>query len=353
MMPTRKGLASISFDADNLWSYLKTHGDQSWRERPSYLERLLPRAMDAVEGLGLRCTFFLVGRDAADPRHAEALAELTRRTHDVGNHSYEHEPWLHRYTPQQLMDEVARAEDAIESATHQRPIGFRGPGFSLTPALLHVLAARGYLYDATTCPTFLGPLARTYYFRTAALSREERAERAELFGRWGDVLRPIDPYRWHLAGDQRLLEIPVTTCPILRTPFHMSYLLYLATRSEAVALGYLRTALALCRATRVEPSILLHPLDLIGGDEERRLAFFPAMQMAGERKRELFGRFLREITKAFEVRSLNAYARTLATRGTLSIRTPNDLSSTTPRRPPMSLLVPDQETSPRDASVSS
>ncbi|MEW5916878.1 MAG: polysaccharide deacetylase, partial [Gemmatimonadota bacterium] len=30
-------LASISFDADNLWSYMKTHGDATWQAYPSYL----------------------------------------------------------------------------------------------------------------------------------------------------------------------------------------------------------------------------------------------------------------------------------------------------------------------------
>jgi peptidoglycan-N-acetylglucosamine deacetylase len=155
-----KPLASLSLDADNLWSYLKTHGDSTWCDHPSYLERLLPLAMDLLQGAGLPCTFFLVGRDAADARHADVLRELVQRGFDVGNHSYEHEPWLHQYAPQQVADEIARAEAAIERATGRRPIGFRGPRCSWTHALLAALATRGYLYDASTFPTFVGPLAR-------------------------------------------------------------------------------------------------------------------------------------------------------------------------------------------------
>jgi hypothetical protein len=329
MTPNAKSLASVSLDADNLWSYLKTHGDASWRDYPSYLDRLFSISMDTLEALGLRCTFFIVGRDAADARHSDALADLTRRGHGVGNHTFEHEPWLHRYTPQQLVDEIARAEEAIERATGQRPIGFRGPGFSWTPTVLHVLAERGYQYDASTFPTFLGPLARAYYFWTASLNELQREERSSLFGGWRDVLNPIDPYRWRLSGERTLLEIPVTTCPLLRTPFHLSYLLYLGTRSEALALGYLRTAIALCHATRVEPSILLHPLDFLGGDEEPNLAFFPAMRMPGARKRELASRLLKEITTAFDVLPLDVYARAISARATLRVRTPNGSPNTT------------------------
>ena len=37
--------ASVSLDMDNLWSYLKTHGDPTWESRPSYLEALVPRML--------------------------------------------------------------------------------------------------------------------------------------------------------------------------------------------------------------------------------------------------------------------------------------------------------------------
>jgi hypothetical protein len=335
MTLTSKPLASVSLDADNLWSYLKTHGDDSWRTYPTYLDDLLATSMDTLEALGLRCTFFIVGRDAADARHADALKDLTSRGHSVGNHSYEHEPWLHRYTLPQLVDELTRAEEAIERATGSRPVGFRGPGFSWTSRVLEVLALRGYSYDASTFPTFLGPLARAYYFWTAKLNDAQRDERRNLFGGWRDVLQPITPYRWRLAGAEgrTLLEVPVTTCPILRTPFHLSYLLYIATRSQALALGYLRSALALCRATGVEPSILLHPLDFLGGDEEPRLAFFPAMGMAGARKRELASRLLGEIAATFDVKPLNDYARAVTLRPTLPQRRPNDAHDPAPRAP--------------------
>ncbi len=66
------------------------------------------------------------------------------------------------------------AEAAIDAATGQRPVGFRGPGYSWSPTLLEVLVDRGYLYDASTLPTYLGPLARAYYFATAHLTPAQR-----------------------------------------------------------------------------------------------------------------------------------------------------------------------------------
>jgi peptidoglycan-N-acetylglucosamine deacetylase len=322
MAPDRRPLASVSLDTDNLWSYLKTHGDAAWEARPSYLPAFLPLALDALDELGLSITFFVVGLDAAAPGNAEGLRAITIRGHEVGNHSYEHEPWLHLYPRARIVDEIARTEAAIEAATGQRPIGFRGPGYSWSPDLLEVLAERGYLYDASTLPTYLGPLARTYYFWTAKLTPEEKATRRALFGTLRDGLRPVKPYQWRLESGRRLLELPVTTMPVAKVPFHLSYLLYLARFSEALMWGYLRTALTLCRLTGTEPSFLLHPLDLLGGDLAPELAFFPGMDLPTERKRRLFLAVLGELGRRYRLVPMSVHARALLDRRALPARRP-------------------------------
>ena len=316
-MPASRPLASLSLDLDNLWSYLKTHGEAGWEQRPSYLDRFVPAALDALDEAGLRITFFCVGVDAERPENAAAFRAITARGHEVGNHSHEHEPWLHRYSRDRLEADIVRAEDAITVATGQRPVGFRGPGYSWSPTLLSILAERGYLYDASTLPTWIGPLARSYYFWTAKLTLAERQERKLLFGTWRDVLRPVAPYRWALDDGATLLEIPVSTMPLLRTPFHLSYLLYLARVSEALMEQYLRLALAACRLTGLGPSFLLHPLDLIGGDDVPALAFFPGMDLSGARKRQVFLRVLALLGSRFRLVPMSEHARSF---GELPVR---------------------------------
>jgi peptidoglycan-N-acetylglucosamine deacetylase len=315
-MSHRRPMASVSLDVDNLWSYQKTHGDPGWERRSSYLDVFFPPVLDALDRLGIKITFFLVGLDADCAANGPALRSVTSRGHEVGNHSYEHEPWLHRYPEDRLRIEIARAEDAIAQATGARPIGFRGPGYSWSPALLRILAERGYLYDASTLPTYLGPLARAYYFWTAKLTREQRADRQVLFGRFRDGLRPIKPYRWRVEpGGQRLLEIPVTTFPVVKTPFHLSYLLYLSRFSRGLMAAYLRSAITACRLTGTEPSFLLHPLDLLGGDQVPELAFFPGMDLPGATKISLFLEVLDTLGKHFTLVNMSTHARALLSRG--------------------------------------
>ena len=319
-MHSPKPLASVSLDVDNLWAYLRTHGDAEWEGLPSYLNAFFPPVLDALDQLGLRITFFIVGADADRDENAAALAEVTRRGHEVGNHSFWHESWLQTFSGDKLEGEIAKAELAIERATGQRPIGFRGPSYSWSPELLRLLADRGYLYDASTFPTYLGPVARAYYFSISRLTRDEETERGALFGTFRDGLRPLKPYRWLLDGGRTLLEIPVTTFPIIKTPFHLSYLLYLSRFSERLALLYLRSALTACRVAGVEPSFLLHPIDLLGGDEVPQLAFFPGMNLPTKQKRAFFVKVLRMLSETFTVLNLSAHARSLLAPGELPLR---------------------------------
>ncbi|ANM29348.1 polysaccharide deacetylase [Acidobacteria bacterium Mor1] len=327
--------ASLSLDLDNLWSYMKTHGDAGWERYPSYLDRMVPLALRCLEERDLQITFFIVGLDASLAQNHQALRSIVEAGHEVGNHSFHHEPWLHLYDDSRLEDELSRAENAIVTATGVRPDGFRGPGFSLSETTLRVLARRGYRYDASTFPTYLGPLARAYYFWTAKLDAEEKKRRAKLFGSVKDGLRPLKPYRWEL-GERRMLEIPVTTMPVSKAPFHVSYLLFLSMRSHLAACAYFRLALGMCRLTGVQPSLLLHPLDFLGGDDCPELAFFPAMGVDGEAKRRWTGDYLDIYRKAFHVVPMGKHADLLAD-ASLPLRKPDfpreDETATPPTEP--------------------
>ena len=317
---TPRPVASLSLDVDNLWSYLKIHGDPAWASRPSYLDRFIPHVLGALDELGLRITFFVVGRDAAEDANGAALRSIAMAGHEVGNHSFEHEPWLHTYSPEQVHRELQDADAAIRAATGLVPVGFRGPGFSWSPDVLRAVADLGYGFDASTFPTFLGPLARAYYFATAKLTPEEREQRKALFGGLAEGLRPLDPYRWSLGDGRSLLEIPVTTMPVARLPFHLSYLVYLSRVSEGLAMAYLHAALGLCRAAGTEPSFLLHPLDLIGGDLAPQLRFFPGMDVPSARKTRFFQRVLRTLNEGFELVPMGEHAGRIAARERLPQR---------------------------------
>ena len=319
-MNATRPLLSLGLDLDNLWAYMKIHGDAGWDLYPSYLDVLCPLIVDVMREHRLRMTVFIVGQDAALEKNRAALASLSTAGHEIGNHSFRHEPWFHLYSRTEIETEIRTAEEAIEKATGKRPIGFRGPGFSLSPDTLRVLVGRGYRYDCSTLPTFLGPLARAYYFwNSRGMSAEEREKRSKLYGTLSDGFQPIRPYSWSVDG-RPLVELPVTTMPGLRVPFHLSYVLYLRKFSRALAWTYFRTSLALCRMTGISPSYLLHPLDLLGGDRVPQLAFFPGMDLPTGLKIDFLHEVLEALRSSFHIVTLEEHARDVEARRATSVR---------------------------------
>ncbi|MFP5021580.1 polysaccharide deacetylase family protein [Pseudonocardia phyllosphaerae] len=309
---TPRPTASVSLDLDNLWAYLKTHGDPAWESRPSFLPTAVPRLLEALGGHGLRSTVFVVGADAARDDGAAAVAAFHAAGHEVANHSWGHEPWLHRYSPAELEAEVVDTGDAIVAAGAPRPVGFRGPGFSLTPGLVRVLDRHGYTYDSTALPTWIGPLARAFHNRSAATT-----DAGELFGPVSDAVGPLRPHVWSGTG---VLELPVTTMPLARVPIHGSYLLQLHQASPRLALTYFRTALRLCLLRGVEPTFLLHPTDVLDATEAPGMAFFPGMAVPGPEKARLLTAVLDMLRERFDVVGTGEHAARIRARAGFATR---------------------------------
>jgi peptidoglycan-N-acetylglucosamine deacetylase len=301
-------IASLSLDLDNKWSYMKTHGDAGWEKFPTYLDTVVPRSLEFLRERNLNITYFIVGQDAALDKNLDALTQISEAKHEIGNHSFNHEPWLHLYSKQQLTEEFEKTENAISRFTNQKLIGFRGPGYSLSPTVLEVLAERDYEYDCSILPTYIGPLARAYYFLASPdMSAEEKAKRKKLFGKFSDGFQSLKPHKWQI-GEKSLVEIPVTTLPVFKIPIHASYVIYLSTFSKLAAKTYWKTAVEMCKLTGTQLSLLLHPLDFMSGEDADELKFFPAMNLPLERKLEFLSNMLEGLTNNFEVVNMQKHA---------------------------------------------
>jgi hypothetical protein len=99
--------------------------------------------------------------------------------------------------------------------------------------------------------------------------------------------------------------------PWFKVPMHVSYLLYLDQFSRPLAMTYWRMALTLCRLSGVAPSLLLHPLDFLGRDDDRDLDFFPAMRSTSARKVELVGKVIDEMAKHYQIVPMREHANTI------------------------------------------
>ena len=99
-----------------------------------------PRFLDALDRIGWRATFFMLGDMA---RRAPGLAaDVAAAGHEIGVHGDRHRSQL-RLTPRQVADDIARARDTVSDATGVAPRWFRPPYGTLSLAGLRSVGQVG------------------------------------------------------------------------------------------------------------------------------------------------------------------------------------------------------------------
>jgi peptidoglycan-N-acetylglucosamine deacetylase len=83
-----------------------------------------PLLLDVLAAAGVQASFFLVG-EAVD-RHPELARRIAEAGHDLGNHTYSH-AYLPLRRSDSVLDQLARTDRAIRSATGVQPTRMRPP----------------------------------------------------------------------------------------------------------------------------------------------------------------------------------------------------------------------------------
>ncbi len=296
--------ASLSVDFDNKWAYLRAAGRQDGESASSYLPMAAERMVELLGELDLPLSVFVVGRDLRRERDTEAIDSFKKlKSVEFANHSMNHLPWMHTMDREEIFAEIAATHQSIASSLGVQPRGFRGPGFSCPDEVLRVLAQLDYAYDASVFPTSVAPIARAVFLARTKLKGEQKEKAKQLYGGFAAMRNPNRPFRRTVAASQ-LWEIPVTVMPLTRTPIHFSYFLFLAGVSKLAAKTYLSNALRLCRWTGATPSLLLHPPDVLGCEDDPDMAYFPGMKMPRVEKLKLVRWALQRYGQSFNVQTM-------------------------------------------------
>ena len=99
-----------------------------------------PAVLDRLRALGVRATFFVVGRRAE--AYPGLVARIAEEGHAVGHHSWRHDP-PHLTSARTLVAEARRTSALLLPLVGARPRLYRPPHGKLTPAKLLGLWALG------------------------------------------------------------------------------------------------------------------------------------------------------------------------------------------------------------------
>ncbi|MBP6630330.1 MAG: polysaccharide deacetylase family protein [Kofleriaceae bacterium] len=305
---------AVSVDLDGLACYYRIHGLGPAPDElaDAVLTRALPRFTELLARRGVAATFFVVGADVdtdAAPARAgsrAAVAAAHAAGHELGNHSYSHPYDLARLPASAVAAEIERCDDVLRGLTGAPIAGFRAPGYDVSPAMMAVLAARGYRYDSSVFP------APGYYAAKAsvmaALAALGRPSGAVLTNPRA-LLAPPEPY-WadHRApwrrGQGPLVELPIAVTPWLRAPAIGTSLL--------LAPPWLRRRWIDAMAGRSFFNFELHGIDLADADADgipgELVRRQPDLRRSVDHKLAALDDILDRITSRFELSTLGQAA---------------------------------------------
>ncbi len=141
-------LLTFDFDAESLW----LSRDPGAAERPGILSQGrygarvgVPRLLDLLAAQGIRATFFIPGWVAEQyPDEARAIRDAG---HEIGHHGYCHERAVPA-DPEGEREAFRRGLEVLEQVLGVRPLGYRSPGWDLTPITLELVRAAGMIYSS-------------------------------------------------------------------------------------------------------------------------------------------------------------------------------------------------------------
>lgn len=144
-------VVTLSFDVDGMSAWLNRGPE--FANYPSILAMGeygpkigVPRILDVLDAANVKASFFVPGYEAE--LHGPLVRDILARGHEIAHHGYKHE-YVWQLSAAAERQAFERGIKALEDATGQTPVGWRAPGYELSPHSLDLLAEHGFLYSSS------------------------------------------------------------------------------------------------------------------------------------------------------------------------------------------------------------
>ena len=124
-------------------------GAETWNKYTPRIEQNTNWILDVLDARQIKGTFFVLGWVAE--HFPGLLAEISKRGHEIGSHSYWHKI-IPSQTPDQFRADLRMSLDVIQNITGIKVLGFRASSASITDWAIDIIGEEGLLYDSSLFP---------------------------------------------------------------------------------------------------------------------------------------------------------------------------------------------------------
>jgi hypothetical protein len=222
----------MSVDVDSWSSLLRFYSidhDPDEASRQVRDEAGVRKLLNLFEEHRIESTFFVPGEMAQS--HPETIRTITDRGHEVACHGLYHGRNECLLAKRVQQDQIERAAKVIKSVTGKQPAGFRAPCLRANRATLEILNKMGFLYDSSFLPMFIP-------------------------GYYGSLSLRSKPYYPFSKGCDGLLEIPISTNPIIPIPLSASWM-------RNMGLRWVKFGIRMLFDMKSSVMLYVHPRDVL------------------------------------------------------------------------------------------
>lgn len=297
----------IQIDVDGLWVIFQHFGIGYNNSEDILYESALPRFLDLFDAYNIKVTLFVVGKDLNSPKKETILKKAVRLGHEIANHTMNHPEGFSFLTLAEKKREIEEAEKVIYDKLGVLTKGFRTPSNDVDTDVLKILEDRGYIYDSSILPTYYGPLLKKLKFSNLKISRNDHYLGKAIYG-----LAPLIPYHpdekdiWK-KGRMKILEVPITTIPWLRLPFHASFTY--ATYELGLGCLLFKLGYSLLSKTSLPLNFVFHTNELSDPVYEEKIKRQFGLNFPIETKQKICHYMLSSIVKNYEIISTLDYSK--------------------------------------------
>ena len=306
-MVAKHKICAISVDMDPVYHYfsVRRHVPTAITNLNAVYEDALPRFLDLFDRHGVKATFFVVGKDAADPKNRQFIRDIARRGHEVANHTHNHRYLFANLSRAKKRSEIEEADKALSDIIGEKIRGFRAPGWGIDAETLQILESLGYSYDSSVFPSYFISLIAGVNF----IMNKGKLD-GGIGSRRSSGLCPKKPYVpsrkaiWK-RGDMKIVELPPTVLPIIQLPFLGTTFYMLGKEIFSLSLRYFRM---FRRPLLYE----LHGIELVdyyNSINDERLKVKPGMGKTIHEKMTLYNHMLSEFSDRYDFLTLKELGR--------------------------------------------
>jgi peptidoglycan/xylan/chitin deacetylase (PgdA/CDA1 family) len=174
---------TFDFDAVSLWTATFRSESPSEVSRGEFGPNVgVPRILELLKRQRVTATFFVPAVTAR--QFPDSVATIAADGHEIASHGDRHE-WLVRREREVEAEIHQRALETLTNIAGTRPVGFRAPGWDLSPHTIGLLEELEFIYDSSQFGTDFHPY---------------RARKGDVVGR----------YTWEPGETSALWEMPVS-----------------------------------------------------------------------------------------------------------------------------------------------